>query len=94
MWEVAHFYESVGPSKGLNPRQIITPVLGGAMPLYDYKCKECGKMIELLENYKSDTVLWPCHRDGNSASTLCTHIRQFPAAKTTFKFADRSGLKR
>ena len=65
------------------------------MPLYDYKCKECGKMVELLEKYTADIVFWPCHKDGNSAGTrLCAHERQFPAAKTTFKFADRSGLKK
>ena len=62
------------------------------MPLYDYKCKRCGKMIELLQKYNASEVLWSCQGDGTT--DLSTFVRQCPAAKTTFKFADRSGLKK
>jgi len=60
------------------------------MPLYDFKCRECGKVLELLRKHKVDSILLDCvqGKDG-----LCTFDRQPSAAKSTWKFADRSGLK-
>ena len=61
------------------------------MPLYDFKCRECDSVVEQLLKHKVDSISLNCvHRK----NFVCQYDRLPAAAKTTWKFADKSGLKK
>jgi putative FmdB family regulatory protein len=60
-----------------------------ALKIYDFKCRDCGHVEEVMLNYAcaDDTLMCPACWGGNMA-------RMPSATRTTFKFADKSGIKR
>ena len=56
------------------------------MKVYDYRCDECGYFAEYYVNDITEEIVCPeCHE---------TMTRLTPGTRTTFKEADKSGIKR
>lgn len=54
------------------------------MPIYDYKCDDCGRIREVFtapSPSPSEKMMLPCRRerDAEAPLVLCNHTRQVPA---------------
>lgn len=64
------------------------------MPIYDFKCSlaGCNKSVELIVGSSENFAWHPCLQEGQDKD--CQLYRTLGAAKTTFKHADKSGMKK
>lgn len=69
------------------------------MPIFDYKCRKCGREAERLVRSPDQIVFCdPCNEQELQSANgdfVPIEMERLPApTKTTFKFADKSGIKR
>lgn len=61
------------------------------MPIFDYKCEQCGLSSELIVGFGDSDRVW--HNCLNGRNTDCELVKSIGATRTTFKHADKSGNK-
>ncbi|KAA0259207.1 zinc ribbon domain-containing protein [Deferribacter autotrophicus] len=67
------------------------------MPIYEYKCKECGNVFELMESINSDVYERKCVKCGGTAKRIISlssfHLKGSGWYVTDYKNNKGSGSK-